>query len=72
MIEVKMTDLDVMEKVQRLFGGRQIFKREPQQVGWLPQYRVRIQGKKAKEVMRRIYPYMGSRRSAKIDELLAG
>ena len=73
-ITVNMTDLDVIEHVARLFGTKvyvmPIYVRE----GYAPpkqQWRATSTGKRAAEWMRKLYPYLGSRRQARIDEVLA-
>lgn len=69
-VALKMTDKDIVERVQRLFGGRAMRKIQPPNDHHKSLYLVRVQGKKAQEVMRRIYPHMGQRRREKIDSLL--
>ena len=69
-VEVKMTDLDVINRVARLMG-RTVTPIPAQREGYQPQYRARIQGEPARELMRRLQPHMGKRRAARIAELLA-
>jgi hypothetical protein len=68
-----MTDRDVIEHVARLFGGKKVYdmppaKRHPDR---LLQYRAHLTGSKAAELMRNLYPFLGQRRRAKIDEIIA-
>lgn len=68
-VEVKMTDLDVVNRVAMLMG-RTVTPIPAKQDGWLPQYRARIQGDPARDLMRALLPHMGQRRAARIEELL--
>lgn len=68
-VEVKMTDLDVINRVAMLMG-RTVTPVPPANDRCLPQYRARLQGEPARELMRALLPYMGQRRSARIKELL--
>lgn len=70
-VEVKMTDLDVINRVAMLVG-RTVTPIPPASDRHQPQYRVRTQGDPARELMRALLPHMGRRRSARIEELLAG
>ena len=69
-VEVKMTDLDVINRVAQLMG-RTVTPIPAGREGYQPQYRARIQGEPARELMRLLKPYMGQRRAARIEELLA-
>lgn len=69
-LEVKMTDWDVMNRVALLFG-RRVTPIPPGREGYQPQYRARVQGEPARELMRLLKPHMGQRRAARIEELLA-
>lgn len=69
-MEVTMTDLDVVERASRLLGNRAIRKVKPASDRHQVQYRVRLRGAAAREVMQMILPHMGNRRSARIREIL--
>jgi hypothetical protein len=70
---VKMTDKDVIERVHRLLAPRRarvrhVPERRPhKQDCW----EVTVTGSEAEELMRRLLPFMGERRAAKITELLS-
>lgn len=70
-VKVKMTDKDVVERAAVLMGGNKVTpekdKRENNSDCWV----ARSHGQKAAVVMKAVRPYMGQRRGAKIDELLA-
>lgn len=68
--EIKMTDLDIIERVARLLDGR-IVTKKPKYEHYKMLYYVRLYDSRAAEFMRLIRPYMGIRRGARIDELLA-
>lgn len=69
MITVKMTDIDIIERAARLLG----VSVQPQKVGdnCKPIWRARVTGRRAEGILREILPYMGKRRSARINELLS-
>lgn len=65
-----MTDLDVIERVANMWGGRvysRTYKRRPTHK---PLHRAQLTGSRAVEMMQQLLPYMGERRSQKIKELL--
>lgn len=70
-IVVSMTDLDVIERVARLFGvsvyPQKLDKRYP---NGKRAYRTQTTGHKAARLMELLLPWMGDRRAAKIKELL--
>jgi hypothetical protein len=68
-IDVKMTDLDVINRVAMLMG-RAVTPIPARVDGWQVQYRARLQGEPARELMRALLPHMGQRRAARIKELL--
>lgn len=70
-IVLRMSDRDVVDRVAVLWGGRKVDCLKPGLLGKLDSHRVRIGGRKAQEVMRRIRPWLGERRAARVDELLA-
>lgn len=68
-----MTDKDVVDKVAKIFNAKT--------GSWKPSgyskhknykriYSVRVQGKKAITIMKKLKPYMGERRQEKIQELV--
>ena len=71
-VQLGMTDEDVVKRAACLVGnphiGKQYDKRKP---SYKPHFRWTLCGDKAKAVMVEILPYMGERRSKRIDELLA-
>lgn len=69
-VEVKMTDRDVVERVGALFGNPNVVFIPAANERCQPQYRARVRGAGAVEIMRRILPHMGQRRTARITELL--
>lgn len=70
-VEVKMVDLDVINRVGELFG-RTVWMVPAQGENRQDQWRTKIQGEPARELMRRLLPLMGERRSARIRALLDG
>lgn len=67
-IRLGMTDRDVVGRAATLLGGkvRLSLKPRPQAAMW----HVEVSGAKAVALMRRVLPFMGARRSAKIAEIL--
>lgn len=71
-ILLDMTDKDVIEKLHSVFPSGNIrgpytHKTKPHNK---PRWRFDAFGRKAKEIMEIVRPFMGQRRGAKIDELL--
>lgn len=70
-ISLRMTDKDIVIKAGKLLGGMQQDVRVSQwNPKYKPVYRWGVSGKHAVKVMLEILPYMGSRRSDKIMEVL--
>lgn len=70
-VVISMTDHDVIKRVADLFGNKVYHVPVPdKRRTCLPQYRAVCQGAKAVMLMRRILPYMGLRRSEKIQDLI--
>lgn len=70
-LDLKMTDQDVVSRFAVLVGvpaGPYITK---SRAGHKTTYRLAVSGERAREVMRRILPHMGERRTARIQELLS-
>lgn len=69
-ISAGCTDVDVIEKVARIFGTDTIHIRKRPNPKHKPMYRTEIYAENAELLMKVIYPYMGARRQARITELL--
>lgn len=68
-VEVKMTDLDVVERAGLLMGARSVtIKQMPE--GQKTQYRARVTGKLALDLMIAALPHMGDRRTNRITEIV--
>lgn len=71
-VVVNMTDRDIIERVAAMFETSiytmPIQRNYPERK---QQWRAQISGARAAEWMRRLYPWLGERRRAKIDEVLA-
>ena len=72
MIRLKMTDLDIMTKVAAMLGAEA--KGPMRDRGFKDHYKsywtIRLNGHSSAHFLRLIYPYMGERRRARIDEIL--
>lgn len=67
-VVVTMTDKDVIQRAALLFGtGVYTVKVKTGKT----QYRAQVTGTRAAEFMKQLLPFMGERRSAKINEILA-
>lgn len=64
-----MTDLDVLERLQGIFGGP-IYVVTNRQAHWKPSWKWQVVGHLAADVMRQVRPYMMLRRGEVIDGLL--
>lgn len=74
-VQLAMGDLDVVEKAAAVVGGAPIYTYDRKgQKGFRdhhkPQHKITLRGYQAARVMQAILPYMGRRRSEKIEELL--
>ena len=69
MARIKMADKDIIERVQVFLGGN-IYEEKERQEGWKRQYCLAYQGNTAMRIMLLLRPYMGIRRSKRIDDLL--
>jgi hypothetical protein len=65
-LQVAMTDADVMERIGQMFG-RAVLRIRPRQAHWHVTYLVRVQGAPAVAWMRLLRPLMGKRRQLQID-----
>jgi hypothetical protein len=70
-IVVNMADRDVIEHAASLLGGNVVYPLPPSQPHYKPQFRAALSGWAAAERMRELRPWMGERRGAKIDSILA-
>lgn len=69
-INLQMTDEDIISRVAKMWGCP-YRSRKRARAEWKQVFYVYVCGAQAMEIMRLIKPYMGNRRSAKIDEVLA-
>lgn len=73
-LQVNMTDEDVVEKLYNIFKVGTFAPWHPpshKNTGRKPQFRWRVSGRPAEEVLWRIAPHLGKRRLAKFAEVLA-
>lgn len=72
-IKISMTDLDVLQAVHAVFGGSCSGEpRQPGTLGYKPMYSWYLCGReRVAELLEAVRPYMGGRRTGKIDEILA-
>lgn len=68
-ISCEMTDLDILVRLQGLFGGS-IYEVRKRKDHWKDCWVWRLNGANAVPVMRAILPFMGVRRTARIESLL--
>lgn len=72
-IVVGMTDRDIIERVAAIFGTSVYnlpdYTYPQYQKPRKPAYRAAVQGTKAAELMKALYPWLGARRRAKVDEV---
>lgn len=71
-IQLRMTDLDVVEKAMHLMGLKTYYAEKKVQEGHKTAYTIIAKGTRAAELMRLLHPHLGERRRAKIDEVMAG
>lgn len=74
-IQVSMTDEDVIARVAALWGKAAYRARSDSRSaerGWKTPYAVQLRGSKAVHLMRLLRPLMGLRRQAQIDRALSG
>lgn len=64
-VSLHMTDLDIVERVSKIFG-RKLWKCKRQKEHHKESYRVAITGKRAVELMKVLEPLMGARRKEQI------
>lgn len=70
-VQLQMSDKDVVERAAKLMGGRLLgpYTRKARP-SHKPMFHAKRVGRPAAEIMRRVWPWMGARRFAKITELL--
>lgn len=75
-VEVKMTDRDVIARAALAFGGVNVYAvpQSPLELerGHKPCFRARARGTRALDIMLRVYPYLGERRAARVAGLVTG
>ena len=71
-IQVEMTDEDVIQRVARLFGTKMFSAKKIRAGASMRSYRARVRYQRARELMCALCPLMGQRRAAKIMEIQAG
>lgn len=71
MIKVGGTDRDVIRKAADLLGTATLQFERRRKDHWKDQWKVHAYGGKAVEIMQQILPWMGERRAAKIQEVIA-
>jgi hypothetical protein len=72
-LSVEMTDLDVLQKLQRLLGpAARLSKRTgPLKPNWKTRYILHLCGSRLIQWLQTIYPLMGARRKTKIEAAIA-
>jgi hypothetical protein len=69
-VSVKMCDEDVVQMAACLMDAKVRARKDNRKDEFNDTYECSVSGRKAEDVMLAVRPYMGQRRSAKIDELL--
>lgn len=69
-ITVGMTDLDIIQRLQNLFGGS-IRKKEPKNPKHKTQWHWNVYGSRARGIIMTLYGLFGERRQARILEVLS-
>lgn len=72
-VELSMIDEDVVVRAAKILDCNYARRFPParRKAGWQPQYRLRLEGGKAKTLMRKLKPLMGERRQRQIESALA-
>ena len=68
-IILEMTDEDVVLRAATLMEGK-MKRRSPRENGWSDLFQIRVNGPKARSIMRQLEPFMGKRRGEKINTVL--
>lgn len=66
-LSLSMCDEDIVGRASELLRSPSVWREEPRADGWSPTFVTAITGSRAAEVMRRLRPYMGVRRTQEID-----
>lgn len=69
-ISIQMTDEDVIMRVSRIFGVKPLKLQRGIEKGWKPSCMIHLRGKRAIELMRIVFPYMGNRRKKQIERAI--
>lgn len=69
-IQIQMTDKDVLDKAAILLRGKVLGPYGPYTTQKIPSWFLHCSGKHAIFLMEKLLPYMGERRSLKINELI--
>lgn len=68
-ISVEMKDKDIIERIANMWNAK-FHPCKPRKDHHSITYKVHIRGEKAREVMKKVLPFMGIRRSKKIQKIL--
>jgi hypothetical protein len=71
-IGAAMTDKDVILRLQKFFRLGKVYSYQPKRAREQRLWRWLVYNKDARKIMLRVLPYMGSRRSRRIHQLLSG
>ena len=69
-VQVNMTDRDIIERVSLLFDGSHIMTLPARTSKHQTQWRTYVSGAKALSIIRQVLPFMGQRRTARIIEIM--
>jgi hypothetical protein len=69
-ITLRMTDLDIVQKVVRFFGRNYIHTHKSKQANHKDCYSTLVKGNPAVQLMRQLYPLMGERRKQQIEDAI--
>ncbi len=69
-VEVQMTDEDVIRRIHELTGVGYVMERNKRHSHWKQAWRWGVSGIPALRIMKAILPYMHSRRSERIEEIM--
>ena len=68
-VSISMTDLDVLEKLSGIYGGK-VTPLKVREEHWKPSWIWYLYGMNAKNFLEDVMPYLGSRRKARADEAI--
>jgi hypothetical protein len=66
-----MTDRDVVERASQMMNGVSVIRKPGRAKNWQDQWSCHVDGEDALTVMRSVLPFMGERRSFRIQELIS-